>query len=47
MVPLATPIAGDITLARTAGEIVRFRPSAAPVGGIRLTRSTIGKGGEP
>jgi hypothetical protein len=92
MVPLATPIAGDITLTRPARDLICFRLAAARVGGIpvpeamlqaafsrvsrqyrglgttgrelylgippdgnvelvaggvRLTRSTIGQGGQP
>ncbi len=41
MVPLATPIAGDITLRRAARDLVCFRLSAARVGGIPVPETML------
>jgi hypothetical protein len=41
MVPLATPIAGDISLTRPAPDLVRFRLEAARVGGIPVPEAML------
>ena len=41
MVPLAPPIAGDITLTRPAQDLVRFRLAAARVGGIPVPEAML------
>jgi hypothetical protein len=41
MVPLATPIAGDISLTRQAPDLVRFRLEAARVGGIPVPEAML------
>jgi hypothetical protein len=41
MVPLATPIAGDIRLTRPAPNLVRFRLEAARVGGIPVPEAML------